>query len=730
MATIQLEGGQRVRPFSTLPHEPLLAAGRFVLSAFARPIVILRSYRRSDLRPDLIAGLTVAVILLPQAIAYALIADLPPVVGLYTAIVAAIVGALWGSSAHLHTGPTNAASLLVLSTLAVLPYGHDSQAYVAAASLMALMVGLFRLAMGVFRLGVLVNFVSDSVVVGFTAGAGVLIMFNQVKHLLRLSVPNDPGLIDTVRNTLLQLPATHAPSMLVGLGVIALLVMLRHFRPSSPGPLIGIILAGAIVWLLQLDAKGVHVIGALPRDLPPFTLPPLFDLHLIGQISSGALAVAAIGLVEAMSIARAISGLTGQRINSNQEFVGQGLANIAAGLFSGYTCSGSFTRSAVNYRAGGRTAMSSVFSGIFVLLAMFLFAPLAAYIPRTALAAVLIVIAWGMIDRKQMVHIWRTSRAEGWIMVATLGATLLLPLEFAVLTGILVSLAYYVLQKSMPRVLDMAPTPDFRHFEERGERDPCPQLGVLSIVGDLYFGAAPNVEEALRRHMAAFPDQRYLLLRMHNVTHLDISGLHMLETIVRAYRERGGDVYIMKLRASIYEFMKTAGFVELLGEDHFLSEEKAISHLFYHVLDPVVCIYECPVRAFYECQNLPKMLTPVPVCRDMRPGASRVESLSPVDVWVALHQPQPPVVIDVREPREFHRGHIPGARLLSLSRLDAQRLNLDKETPIVLVCRTGRRSRIAAQILSAAGYRNVRNMEGGMAAWEAAGLLEAIEEFV
>ncbi|PJF45824.1 MAG: sulfate transporter, partial [Candidatus Thermofonsia Clade 3 bacterium] len=163
-----LEAGQRVRPSSTLPYEPLLATGRFVLVAFARPIAILRSYQRSDLRPDLIAGLTVAVILLPQAIAYALIADLPPVVGLYTAIVAAIVGALWGSSAHLHTGPTNAASLLVLSTLAVLPYGHDSHAYVAAASLMALMVGLFRLAMGVFRLGVLVNFVSDSVVVGFT----------------------------------------------------------------------------------------------------------------------------------------------------------------------------------------------------------------------------------------------------------------------------------------------------------------------------------------------------------------------------------------------------------------------------------------------------------------------------------------------------------------------------------------------------------------------------------
>ena len=473
-------------------HHPLWTTARFTAGAFARPLELLRGYRVSYARPDLIAGLTVAVILLPQAIAYALIADLPPAMGLYTAVVAAIVGALWGSSAHLQTGPTNAASLLVLSTLAVIPFAHNRPEYVAAASLMALMVGVFRLGMGVFRLGLLVNFVSDSVIVGFTAGAGVLIIFNQLKHLFRIDVPNDPGLLETARQVTLHIVDTHPPSVAIGLGVVVVLAVLRRFRPGWPGPLLVMVIAAGLVWALGLDDLGVKVIGELPRSLPPFAIPPLWDWQLIRQLSPGALAVAAIGLVEAMSIARSISSQSGQRINSNQEFIGQGLANIACGFFSGYTCSGSFTRSAVNYKAGAQTAMSSVFSGVFVLLAMLVFAPFAAYVPRSALAGVLIFTAYGMIDRKTMVRIWHTSRAEGLIMVATILATLFLPLEFAVLTGILSSLAYYVYDKSMPRVISVLPTDDFRHFEQQPQKAPCEQLGIVAIVGDLYFGARPT----------------------------------------------------------------------------------------------------------------------------------------------------------------------------------------------------------------------------------------------
>ncbi|MGH7463032.1 MAG: SulP family inorganic anion transporter, partial [Longimicrobiales bacterium] len=301
----------------------MLANLKTIPAYFLRPLHILRAYRRSNLQPDVVAGLTVAVILLPQGIAYALIAELPPQAGLYTAIVAAIVGALWGSSNHLQTGPTNAASLLVLSIVLVVA-APGSPEFMATAGLMAVMVGLFRLVMGLARLGMLVNFVSDSVIVGFTAGAGVLISVNQLRPLLRLDFPTSSELGEIAQNVVSHLPETHWPSLALGLGTIALIVLLRRLNSKWPGPLIGMMCAAVVVGLVGLEQQGVKVIGQLPRGLPPLAQLPLFDLERIGQLSTGALAIAAIGLVEAMSIARSIASQTGQRLDNNQEFVGQG----------------------------------------------------------------------------------------------------------------------------------------------------------------------------------------------------------------------------------------------------------------------------------------------------------------------------------------------------------------------------------------------------------------------
>ena len=236
----------------------------------------------------------------------------------------------------------------------------------------------------------------------------------------------------------------------MGLGTLLLIALLRRFYPKLPGPLIGIAAAAISVGLLRLDQGGVKVIGQLTGGLPPLAQLPLFDMALIGQLSTGALAIAAIGLVEAMSIGRAIASQTGQRLDSNQEFVGQGLANIACGFLSGYTCSGSFTRSAVNYKANAQTPLASVFSGSFVLIAMLVLAPLAGYVPRTALAGILILTAFGMIDRKEMARLWRGARGDALIMIVTFLATLFLPLQFAVLSGILMSLAYYYHEDQHP----------------------------------------------------------------------------------------------------------------------------------------------------------------------------------------------------------------------------------------------------------------------------------------
>lgn len=707
---------------------PLRAWAREAGDLLGRPAQLLRGYRRADLRPDLIAGLTVAVVLLPQAIAYALIAELPPQMGLYTAIIAAIIGALWGSSSHLQTGPTNAASLLVLSTLVVIAT-PGSPEYLAAASLMALLAGLIRFGMGIARLGLLANFVSDSVILGFTAGAGLLIGLNQLRYLLRVPVESSPLLVETAWGTLQAAPVTHLPSLLLGLGTIALILLVERVRPRWPATLLSMSLAALAVALFGLKGQGVVVLGAIPRNLPPFAVPSLWDVELARSLLAGASAVAAIGLVEAMSIARAIAAQSGEHVDSNQEFVGQGLANIGAGLFSGYPCSGSFTRSAVNYAAGARTAMAGLFSGLWMLAGMWLLAPLAIFLPRAALAGILIVTAYRLVDRAEMGRIWRTSTGDSAVMIATLLATLLLPLEFAVLSGVLVSFLRYIVRTSTPAVESMLPDESFSHFEHQPERPECPQLGVLTIEGSLYFGATAHVKEAIRVHLNRYPEQRFLLLRMHRVNLCDVSGLHMLEAVVRLYRRRGGDLYMVGVRREVWDKMQASGFDQFLGADHFLSQERAISHLFYKVLDPALCIYRCRLKVWQECQSLPKCtreleLPPHPLI----PESAQIPELSPEALWAQLQDRNAPLhFLDVREPEEWAKGHIPGSMLLPLPTLLEEGVQVDPEQPLVLVCRSGRRSAQALYALQQRGLSPHGHLAGGMVAWEAAGLPVVIE---
>jgi SulP family sulfate permease len=711
--------------------KPLRAGVGLVSDIFLQPVSLFRGYQLSNLRPDLVAGLTVAVILLPQSIAYALIAELPPQTGLYAAIVAAIVGALWGSSNHLQTGPTNASSILVLSTLIAIATPGTAE-YVTLAGLMAVAAGVIRLAMGLARLGVLVNFVSHSVVVGFTTGAGVLIAAGQLRHLLGLQF-SSYGLVETLRGVVIHLPETDIITFSLGFGAMLLIALLRRLNPRVPGPLIAMVVAAAAVGIAGLEQQGVAVIGEMPRSLPPLSKLPVLNTRIIGQLAPGALSIAALGLVEAMSIARSVSSHSGQRLDSNQEFVGQGLANIAAGLFSGYPCSGSPTRTAVNLNAGAQTRLASVFSGLFVLIAMLALAPFVAYVPRAALSGVLILTAYGMVDRKGIVRILKGARADAIIMVVTFLATLFLALEFAVLSGILLSFAVYIYRSSVPRVFSVLPDERYRHFVHQPEKPTCPQLAVLDILGDLYFGAVSHVEKAIAQHLAANPTQRFLLLRMHSVQQCDFSGIHALESIVRSIGDRGGGLFMVRVRQPVLDLMKTTGFWAALGEDHFLDEDTAISHLFHKVIDPAICIYECDVRAFRECQNLPKATFPAEIPLHTEIPAGSVAEVAARELWERLRGARPPHIVDVREAREFRQSHIPEARLVPLSTLLARGVigseapELPRDRPMVFVCRSGRRSTRAAYLVQNQGYEEVAVLQGGMLAWEAANLLAAVD---
>jgi len=527
---------------------------------FLEPVRLFKTYDiRDNLRPDLIAGLTVAVILLPQAIAFALIAELPPEMGLYAAVVAAVVGALWGSSNQVHTGPTNALSLLVLSVLLTIAE-PGTQEFIIAAGVMAVLVGLFQLLMGLARLGMLVNFVSHSVVVGFTAGAGVLIMIKQLKPLMGVQFTSHT-IFENLEGLVTHLPDINWPTFLLGVGTMVLIVVLRKIKRNLPAPLISMVVASALVFFLNLDEKGVATIGELAASLPPVADLPLFDLQYITRLSTGVLAIGAIALVETTAIARSIASQTGQRLASSQEFVGQGLANIAVGFLSGYPVAGSFSRSAVNYKAGAQSRMAAIFSGGFLLISLFALAPLAVYLPVTALAGVLIVIAYGMIDKAEMARIWRGSRSDAVIMLATFLGTLFLHIEFAVLLGILLSFANYIKNASMPSVFAVVPDPEFKHFvRQESVQDSCPQLGILKISGDLYFGAVTHIGDAIWEYMRIHPRQRFLLLRLHGVNQCDLYGVRMLEEIMMSLRERGGDLYLMRVEESVVEFMQENGF--------------------------------------------------------------------------------------------------------------------------------------------------------------------------
>jgi SulP family sulfate permease len=701
-----------------------------------QPVTLFREYDRANLRSDALAGLTVGVILLPQAIAFSLLAGLPPQMGLYTAIVGGMVAALWGSSDQLHSGPTNTISLLLLSTL-VLFETPGSPQFIVAAGLIAIMVGIFQMLLGLFRLGFIVNFVSHSVIVGFSTGAGFLIAIRQIDPLLGLEVASD-GVLSGLRGTLLALAETDLLTAALGIGTMLVIVLLKRLAPRLPGALIAIALATLAVFLLGERAADVAVIGDLPSKVPPLAQLPLLDLSLIGRLSTGALAVAAIGLVQTVAVSRSLAAQTRQRLDNNQEFVGQGIANIFSGLFSGYPTSGSFSISAVKFRAGARTRLASIFASFVILLAMLTVGPVGAFMPVSALAGTLIITAYNMIDRAEIQRIAQGAPGDAIIMMVTLLGTVFLELDFAVLAGILLSFVLYLIRTSAPRVQVVVPDESFQHFVHRPGAPICPQLGIVEIQGDLYFGAVSHIEEEILELAAQHPEQRFLLIRMHHVNQVDFSGIHMLESLIRTYRDRGGDVFLVHVSDPARHLMESTGCLSYLGPRNLLEEDSAVEHLFHRVLDPAVCIYECPVRVFRECQNLPKRFDLIDIAPpgigiggpQAANGATDVELIKPRDLWLTLRMGASevhPVVLDVREPREYRRSHIVEAQSVPLSTLLQQGLVLADDKPIVVVCQTGRRSRRAAAVLGRLGYSDVSMVDGGMQAWEAAGLLTAVE---
>ena len=563
----------------------------------------MRGYRRKHIKADLFAGLTVAVVAVPQSMAYALIAGLPVQYGLYASIVPAVVGCLWGSSAHLITGPTTAVSLVVFSSLSPLA-PPESTAFIQLAFFLALMVGVVQIVMGLARLGNLLNFVSHAVLLGFTAGAAVLIAFKQIPGLLGLQVEKSSFFGYHLYSILTHIHQIDPITFLLGLLTIAVILVFRRIRPGWPGTLIAMATVGLVVTVFDLDRIGVPVVGAIPRRLPPLSLPDLSLFQKVGQLAPGALAIAILGLVEAVSIAKSIADRTRQRLNVNREFIGQGLANVSASLFSGYPGSGSFTRSAVNFRSGAITPLSGVISGVAVAVTILLAAPLAAKLPMSALAGVLVVVAWDLIRKDDIVRTIRTTRSDATVLVITFLSTLLLSIEFAVYVGVLLSIGLHLAATSHPRIHSVVPDLQTGKMTESVYGETCPQMDILHIDGSIFFGSATFVMDDLQRRLRNHPHTANLFIRMHRVNTIDASGIHVFEILREEVSRRGGAIYFSGVNHKVFEVFKNSGFLNEIGKSHIRNTTRAaIRQAMRESFCPAVCA-ACDYVIFRECPDL------------------------------------------------------------------------------------------------------------------------------
>ena len=563
----------------------------------------IRGYGKRHIKADLFAGLTVAVVAVPQSMACALIAGLPVQYGLYASIVPTMVACLWGSSSHLITGPTTAVSLVVFSSLSPLAR-PDTPAYLVLAFFLALLVGVIQIGMGAARVGALLNFVSHAVLLGFTAGAAVLIASKQVPGLLGIKVAKTSVFHEHLFNIITHLHQTELITFLLGIITIIVILVIKRSRPNWPGTLIAMVFVGILVTVFNLDRRGVAVVGAIPRSLPPFSVPDFGDITQIGQLVPGALAIAILGLVEAVSIAKSIADQTRQRLNINREFIGQGLANIAASLFSGYPGSGSFVRSTVNFRSGGKTPISGIISGLAVAATVLLAAPLAAKLPMSALAGVLIVVAYGMVHKEDTVRTIRATRGDAAVLVITFLSTLLLNIEFAIYVGVLLSIGLHLAATSHPRIQSVVPDPKTTKMVPADFGETCCQMDILDIEGSIFFGSAAFVLDNLQRRLRSAPHITHVLIRMHRVNTLDASGIHLLEIVQEEIRQRGGGFFFSGLNHRVFEVFKNSGMLKEIGETHIRTTTgAAIRQAMRESFCPAVCA-ACEVVVFQECPEL------------------------------------------------------------------------------------------------------------------------------
>lgn len=592
--------------------QPSTTPGRLATRLFGTWTSQLTS---QTLRADALAAVLGAILVLPQGIAFATLAGLPPQYGLYTAMVPCVIAALFGSSRHVVSGPTNANSLALFAMLAPLAL-PGSDHYIELALAVTVIVGAMQLAVGTLRLGALANFISPAALLGFMSGAAVLIAIHALKDFLDLRGGSSHGAGATLVYLATNLLQANPAAIAVAMTTLAVAALVRRFARQWPFMLIGLAAGTALAALANAASDWqVPVIGVVPAPLPPFHVPRI-DWSIVPELLGLASALTIVALGQSIAIAKAIADRSGQRISANREFIGQGLSNVIGGFFSSYVSCGSLNRSAPNFEAGARTPLAAVFSAILLLALIAVSAPLLALIPMAAIAGLLLLVALMLFDLPRWKRLQRWHPTEFGIAAATLVATLAIRLEIAILLGTILSLMHYLYRTATPAMRTMgfdtmAPERRFVVVDDNPRALPeCPQLKLLRMEGSVYFGAAQHVSDRLHDLRAGPDAQKHLLVMGKSMNFVDIAGAEVWEREMHARRAIGGDLYFHRPRPQVIEMWERTGFIDALGRDHIFPDKHTAIAAIYTRLDPAVCL-TCPARVTWECRASVEQAAPV-----------------------------------------------------------------------------------------------------------------------
>ncbi|RZV44109.1 MAG: solute carrier 26 family protein [Acidimicrobiales bacterium] len=535
-------------------------------------------YQRTNLRSDLAAGLTVGAMLVPQAMAYALLAGLPPEVGLYAATIPVVIYALFGTSRQLAVGPVAIVSLLTASALAPL-VEEGTSGYIGAAALLALMVGIVHIVLGVGRLGFLVNFLSHSVLVGFTAAAAIIIGFSQAKHVFGISIERKDHFYETVLEFFDNVADTNSTTLTLGAIALGALFALKKWAPRVPAALVVVVGSILAVEILDLESRGVKVVGDIPDSLPAFGLPD-FSGSLIGNLAMTALVITLVGFMESIAVAKVYARRHRYEIDANQELIGLGAANVASGLFGGYPVTGGFSRTAVNDTAGARTPLASLITAGIVLATIAFLTPLFASLPNAALGAIIIVAIVGLIDIAEMRHIASVKKSDLIGLSVAFGATLILGIELGILVAVVASMLVVFARMSMPHSAVLGHvdgTTSYRNTARFPEAEVISGVHIVRIDAALSFVNAANIKRLLLTQADEVVEApRALVLDASGINDLDATGADMLDELLLEMEDRNVALHLAEVKGPVRDILRNAGLWDRMGNRIHTSTNDAI----------------------------------------------------------------------------------------------------------------------------------------------------------